>query len=136
MTVEQPEKPRSKRSAKMMRIAVCTLVALVAVNAAPMAQLSDSEYQYLFEAFQKDHTKSYAEHQVAGKFAVFKDNVNFINDHNSNHADELGYTVGVNQFADMTLTEYKRTMLGYNALRKPVVTETDLLDGTSTLPLC
>merc|ERR1712195_467179 len=107
------------------------LVALVAVNAAPMAQLSDSEYQYLFEAFQKDHTKSYAEHQVAGKFRVFKDNVDFINDHNSNHADELGYTVGVNQFADMTLTEYKRTMLGYNALRKPVITETDLLDESN-----
>ena len=75
----------------------------MAVNAAPMAQLSDSEYQYLFEAFQKDHSKSYAEHQVAGKFAVFKDNVNFINDHNSNHADELGYTVGVNQVHEPNL---------------------------------
>merc|ERR1712086_945670 len=28
-------------------------------------------------------------------------------------------------------TEYKRTMLGYNALRKPVVTETDLLDESN-----
>merc|ERR1711966_331733 len=115
---------------RIMRLAVCILVALVAVNAAPMAQLSDSEYQYLFEAFQKDHSKSYAEHQVAGKFAVFKDNVNFINDHNLNHADELGYTVAINQFADMTKTEYKRTMLGYNALRKPV-RETELLDESA-----
>jgi len=92
--------------------------------------VQELEYKSLFEIFQTEHKKNYAESEVAGKFAVFKDNVDFINDHNANHAEELGYTVAVNQFADMTKTEYKRTMLGYNALRKPV-RETELLDESA-----
>jgi len=56
---------------------------------------------------------------VAGRYRTFKDNVDFIADHNKNHADALGYTVGINEFADMTNAEFKRTMTGYNALQKP-----------------
>merc|ERR1712166_938125 len=93
--------------------------------------VQELEYNSLFEIFQTEHKKNYAESEVAGKFAVFKDNVDFINDHNANHAEELGYTVGVNQFADMTKTEYKRTMLGYNALRKPANLVTEKLDETA-----
>ena len=51
-------------------------------------------------------------------------------DHNQNHADSLGYTVGVNQFADMTNAEYKRTMLGYNAMHT-VTQDVVLFDETN-----
>merc|ERR1712021_206181 len=110
-----------------MKVVLLLAIALVAVN----ASLSDSEYENLFKVFQSEHKKSYAEHEITGKFTVFKDNVDFINDHNANHAEELGYTVGINQFADMSLNEYRNSMLGYNALRKPVVTETELLDESN-----
>jgi C1A family cysteine protease len=107
-----------------MKVVLLLAIALVVVN----ASLSDSEYENLFKVFRSEHEKSYAEHEVAGKFAVFKDNVDFINDHNANHAAELGYTVGINSFADMSLNEYRNTMLGYNALKKRSTANTVLLD--------
>merc|ERR1712195_240829 len=118
-------------STDMLRVLFCLASVSLAVYAAPTSELSASEYEYLFKAFQTDHAKTYAEHQTPAKFRVFKDNVDFINDHNKNHADSLGYTVGINQFADMTKTEYKRTMLGYNALRKPTNLVTEKLDETA-----
>jgi len=119
------------KSTNMLRVLFCLASVSLAVYAAPTSELSASEYEYLFKAFQTDHAKTYAEHETQAKFRVFKDNVDFINDHNKNHADSLGYTVGINQFADMTKTEYKRTMLGYNALRKPTNLVTEKLDETA-----
>merc|ERR1712166_659006 len=117
-----------QRNTNMLRVLFCLASVSLAVYAAPQSELSVSEYEYLFKAFQTDHAKTYAEHQTPAKFRVFVDNVDFINDHNKNHADTLGYTVGINQFADMTKTEHKRTMLGYNALRKPAHEVAELLD--------
>merc|ERR1711865_257169 len=86
-----------------MRIALCITLVLVAVYAAPSSELSDSEYKSLFAKFQTVHSASYvSEDHASSKFAVFKDNVDFINDHNQNHADRLGYTVAINQFAELT----------------------------------
>merc|ERR1711907_584520 len=112
-----------------MRVLLFVAVAAVATYAAPTG-LTESMYQDLFEQFKLDHNKSYADHEVQQKFAVFKDNVDFIYDHNQNHASELGYTVGINQFADMTNAEFARTMTGYNALQKPKFEET-VLDTTN-----
>merc|ERR1712199_16936 len=116
-----------------MRVLLFVAVAAVATYAAPTG-LTESMYQDLFEQFKLDHNKSYADHEGQQKFAVFKDNVDFIYDHNQNHASELGYTVGINQFADMTNAEFARTMTGYNALQKPkfeetVLETTDLADS-------
>merc|ERR1711959_787620 len=106
------------------------LIVFAMAAAAINAQLTDSAYEDLFEQFKLDHGKTYAEHEVVGKFAVFKDNVDFIYHHNQHDAQELGYTVGINQFADMTNAEFKRTMTGYNALQKPKFEET-VLDTTN-----
>jgi C1A family cysteine protease len=92
------------------------------------SELSDSQYADLFAQFKADHGKSYAAELEQHKFAVFKDNLDFITDHNKNHAEKLGYTVGINQFADLTRNEFKRSMLGYNALKKPTATNPVLLD--------
>jgi len=94
-------------------------LAAVAVHAAPRSELTDSEYLSLFETFKTDFNRVYDAATEANKFRVFRDNVDFINHHNKYLADELGYTVGIGPFADMTNNEYKRTMLGYNALNKP-----------------
>merc|ERR1711959_27046 len=108
------------------------LIVFAMAAAAINAQLTDSAYEGLFEQFKLDHGKTYADHEVAGKFRTFKDNVDFINDHNANHAEGLGYTVGINQFADMTNNEY-RTMLGYNALKKPIRQSTPVVLDESNL---
>jgi cathepsin L len=80
--------------------------------------LADSEYKALWTQFKADHSKSYAtteEHD--SRFSTFKDNVNFIELHNV-RAAEHGFTVGLNQFADMTRHEFKQVMLTYQAERK------------------
>jgi len=121
-----------KQTPRNMRIALCLSLALVAVYAAPSVELSDSEYQTLFSQFRSEHSKTYlSEAHEASKFTVFKDNLDFINEHNQNHAGTLGYTVGINQFADLTLNEFRRQYLGLNALSKPKLTA-DLLDESST----
>merc|ERR1719183_1216080 len=112
------------------RFILALAVVAVAATALPTGELSDNDYESLWQTFVSDHQKVYHPQEVMGKFKIFKDNVDFIMDHNKNHADRLGYTVGVNEFADMTNNEFKRTMTGYNALQKPKF-ETTLLDETT-----
>eukprot|EP00658_Telonema_sp_P-2_P083663 TRINITY_DN9122_c0_g1_i1.p1 TRINITY_DN9122_c0_g1~~TRINITY_DN9122_c0_g1_i1.p1 ORF type:complete len:193 (-),score=67.36 TRINITY_DN9122_c0_g1_i1:148-726(-) len=115
-----------------MRIAPLAIAAAAAtaVTAAPTRELSDSDYDGLFQQFKLDHGKVYEEGLESAKFEVFKDNLDFINHHNKNLAPKVGYTVGVNQFADMTSGEFKRNMLGLNALSKPKY-ETVVLDTSN-----
>lgn len=77
------------------------------------------------------HGKSYTDEVEPSRFAVFKDNVDYIHHHNKHLAPQLGYTVRINQFADLTRNEFKRNYLGLNALSKPKY-ETAVLDTTST----
>merc|ERR1719171_2114003 len=96
--------------------AVFALIACLGLAAA--APLSESEYTSMWSAFKADFQKAYAtaeEHEA--RFLTFKDNVDFINSHNS-RADEHGFTVAINQFADMTRQEFKKTMLTYQASQK------------------
>merc|ERR1711907_865533 len=86
-------------------LAICTI--------AFCQELSENEYESLWNQFVSEHSKTYKPHEVMNRFTTFKDNVNFIVDHNKNHAARLGYTVGVNQFADMTNAEFKRAYTGF-----------------------
>merc|ERR1719178_350114 len=111
------------------------LIIASAIVAAALAssELTEEGYEALWQNFVSDHAKTYQPHEVMGKFAVFKDNVNFINDHNKNHAERLGYTVGINQFADMTGAEFKRSMTGLNAFQSKKQENAVFLDE-STAP--
>ena len=62
-----------------------------------------------FRAFLGAHGKAYAPGQFAKRLAVFRANVDFIAQHNSQNA---GYELGINQFADQTFDEFSRTHLG------------------------
>merc|ERR1711904_408623 len=113
------------------RMKLFALFAVVAVATA--ATLSESEYETLWNQFKKDFTKVYAPTEEFDRYNTFKANVNFISEHNAK-ADEHGWTVGMNQFGDMTRTEFKETMLTYKAENKkandaPVLDETNLADS-------
>jgi hypothetical protein len=55
--------------------------------------------------FKANHGKSYASaEEEAHRFAVFQDNLAFIEKHN---AEKHSYTVGINQFADLTNAEFR-----------------------------
>jgi len=111
----------------MMKVFVLCAV----IGFAASAPLGEEEYNSLWTQFKADHAKTYAtteEHD--GRFSVFKDNVDFIISHNSRSEDH-GYTVGINQFADMTRTEFKNVMLKYQAERKKA-NPVKVLDETAT----
>merc|ERR1712195_339844 len=114
----------NKLYSNMQRVFIA--LAVIAVATALPVKLSENDYESLFKSFVTEHNKVYQVSEMEIKFRTFKDNMDFIFDHNANHADRLGYTVGVNQFADMTSNEFKRTMTGYKPLQKPKFAETVL----------
>merc|ERR1711959_701053 len=94
----------------------CVFIALT-VAAAAAAPLSESEYDALWTQFKLDYSKTYDAAEEAARLLTFKTNVDFITSHNA-RADEHGWTVGMNQFGDMSRTEFKNTMLTYKADQK------------------
>jgi C1A family cysteine protease len=93
------------------------LLAVAFVGFAAAAPLGESEYQSLWTQFKADFSKTYEAVEHDARYLTFKTNVDFIMSHNS-RAEEHGYTVGINQFADMSRTEFKKVMLTYQAERK------------------
>merc|ERR1711959_195179 len=94
----------------------CVFIALT-VAAAAAAPLSESEYDALWTQFKLDYSKTYDAAEEAARLLTFKTNVDFITSHNA-RADEHGWTVGMNQFGDMSRTEFKNTMLTFKAEQK------------------
>jgi len=115
-----------------MKCCALLLLACFAIaQAAPVENTSASEYENLWKQFKIDFNKVWstdAEHDA--RFETFKDNVDFINSHNA-QSEEHGFTVGINQFADLTRTEFKETMLTYQASRK-VQSNVVVLDESAT----
>merc|ERR1719502_352377 len=102
----------------MMRLLAAACLVAVALSL-PERNLSDVEYEGMWQGYVADFKKVYHPAEVMTRFEIFKDNVDFINHHNKNLADKLGYTVGLNEFADMTNAEFVRKMNGYNARAMP-----------------
>jgi len=94
----------------------CIFIALT-VAAAAAAPLSESEYDALWTQFKLDFSKTYDVAEEAARLLTFKSNVDFITSHNA-RAEEHGYTVGMNQFGDMSRAEFKKVMLTYKAEQK------------------
>lgn len=65
--------------------------------------------------FQTKYERSYSNaEEEARRFAIFQDNVKVIEEHNKKfEAGESTYTLGVNDFADLTNEEFQKTHLGY-----------------------
>eukprot|EP00658_Telonema_sp_P-2_P053013 TRINITY_DN413_c0_g2_i7.p1 TRINITY_DN413_c0_g2~~TRINITY_DN413_c0_g2_i7.p1 ORF type:complete len:341 (-),score=104.01 TRINITY_DN413_c0_g2_i7:313-1335(-) len=108
------------------------LVATLALADSTPAELSTEEYHLMFDQFKLDHQKRYDnasdEHR---RFIVFKDNVNFIAHHNQNLAGDLGYTVEINRFADLTNAEFREQHLGLHPIPAPGL-EIEILNENAT----
>merc|ERR1719498_22318 len=102
----------------MMRLLAAACLVAVALSL-PERNLSDVEYEGMWQGYVADFKKVYHPAEVMTRYNIFKDNVDFINHHNKNLADKLGYTVGINEFADMTNAEFVRKYNGYNARAMP-----------------
>jgi len=68
------------------------------------------EYENAFASFLKEHNKVYAGDEVQYRFSVFKSTMDTIYEHNQgNHT----WTMGINQFSDLTPSEFEKIYLGY-----------------------
>jgi len=89
------------------------LVALVLGFLASCARgrtlLPEDEYQSLFKEWALQYSKEYDAGEMFVRYGIFKENVNTIRAHNEmNHS----YTLGLNEFADLTWDEFKANRKG------------------------
>ncbi|KAF8404976.1 hypothetical protein HHK36_009871 [Tetracentron sinense] len=71
---------------------------------------TDEETMGIYESWLANHGKAYnALGEKERRFEIFKDNLRFIDDHNS---ENRTYKVGLNRFADLTNEEYRSIYLG------------------------
>ncbi|KAK9835183.1 hypothetical protein WJX81_004077 [Elliptochloris bilobata] len=70
---------------------------------------AQADPEHAFRAFMAAHGRSYGPGEFAKRLAVFRSNVHFILQHNSQNA---GYELSLNQFADLTYEEFSKTYLG------------------------
>jgi len=84
-------------------------VTLSALSVATAAPYLEAEYQYMFTKWMTQNEKNYEIEDFFHRYSIFKDNLNFVDEHNAqNHS----YTVGINEFADLTTEEFgKRNTL-------------------------
>lgn len=83
-----------------MQVFAVAVLALAALAAAAPA----SEMLAQFQEFKQTYGKTYTGDAEALRFQIFQSNMNLINAHNALYeAGEKTYTLGMNQFGDMTL---------------------------------
>jgi len=91
----------------MSKLAVL-LVAALAVTA--VSAFSEQEYQYLFTRWIDQWGKNYEHEVFFSKYNTFKANLDFVVEHN---AQNLSYTLAMNQFGDLSTAEFGAQMCGY-----------------------
>jgi len=85
-----------------------SLIIIAALTVAAYAA-ADINYPELFTAWMQKHGKSYGVDQFQYRFKVWKQNYDFIQAQN---ARKMTYTLGMNQFGDLTRTEFQKYYLG------------------------
>lgn len=83
------------------------------------ARFSESTYKGLWAKYQAKHSKMYgAGEEEMVRYDIFKNNLDLVIEHNEQASAGLySFTLGMNQYADMTNKEYRTMVLGLNAGR-------------------
>jgi len=115
----------------MMKAVFVALLCLLAVQV--FAERTENEYESAFEQWVQENRKVYGEEEVLYRFRIFKQNLDFIEQFNS---EEHTFTVGLNKFADLTNTEFLERYTGF---RRPLINVYDPehkyeFDSTQALP--
>jgi len=97
-------------------------------------QREEDHYKKAFAQFVQDYDRKYSSPaEFSSRYAVFKENLQFIEESNAEYAaGRKSYTVGVNQFADMTSDEFASQYLTAKANTKSKVDQTPLRPAPSS----
>jgi len=103
-------------------------VVALALCGAASAMLSESQYEGLFTAYAQEFGKVYETPEVFfHRFNAFKDNVAYINQRNT---ENITFTLGINQFTDLTNEEYGALLTRPRSNRAPIPEEVVDLSGS------
>jgi len=84
-----------------------------AEEATALEPLTDAAYSSLFSEFKEKFPRTYANaSEEATRLKNFKVNIDFIREHNNDKSQT--FTVGMNQFGDLTLEEWNKSYKGFN----------------------
>jgi len=96
-----------------MKAVVVALLLCVSIAAAmPIIKgnkFSETDYQFAFVNWMREHKRSYSSSEFASRYNAFKWNMDFVEAWNSNNYSTV---VGLNIMADLTNEEYQRIYLG------------------------
>jgi len=81
------------------------------IGQAIAAASNEAVYQTKFVEFMQTYKKTYSQDEFQAKYAVFKQNLDFVSSHN---AETAGYAVAMNEFGDLTAKEFAAI---YNGLK-------------------
>jgi len=81
-------------------------------------QMSEKDYQLAFTNFIKKFDKAYAHDDFFSRYNIFKVNFDKIRIHNKMNSS---YSMAVNEFADLTFSEFHARYTGYNHIRNDYV---------------
>jgi len=79
---------------------------------------TEKEYQATFTAWMGKNKRSYGHDELVARYAVFKQNMDFITEHNKKN---LSYTLGMNKFGDMPFNEFHAKYTGYNQVKRDFI---------------
>jgi len=90
-------------------------ILFVALLIALAFAIPEKTYQDAFVKFMNDYQKVYKHDEFFYRYSIFKSNYDYITNINS---QQLSFSVGINQFADLTNAEFNKFYNGLNTSRK------------------
>jgi len=98
-------------------LAILVMMMIAVASAATTTTTTETQLRSMFTTFMTKHNKKYESEEFFKRFDIFKSNVEVINRINS---EGRSFTVGINQFADLTNDEYKQ-LLSYKPIRQDYI---------------
>merc|ERR1712195_444893 len=104
----------------MYRFLLLAAALCAAASAFPAEQPMDMDMGVtgLWNAYKIDFNKAYSPEEEAHRLIAFKDNVETIYRHNAQQAPTQGWTMGINEYSDMSSDEFS-AMQGFRSGDKP-----------------
>jgi len=99
---------------------------MLALASARVHPLNDEQYEILFTAWAKQHSKEYASNEFLHRFLTWKSNMDHIRVHNadSRHTHKLA----MNAFGDLTKEEFLSRYTGYTPLDNTLLRQNNMVD--------